>query len=122
MDCFVIKKLFIIFALTKPLKSNIMENQVPAAPQKNGLALAGLIVGIIGFVLAWIPIINFFAWILGPLAIVFGIIGAIGDKPKKGQAIAAIILGALCIVVYYVSYALYLGAAADAVVTYGGGW
>lgn len=94
-----------------------MENQVPAAPKKNVMAVLGLVFGIVALVFAWIPVIQFLAWIFGPLAVVFGIIGVIGDKPKKGAAIAGIILGVLSIVSYYIAIRLYLGAAANAIMS-----
>ena len=95
-----------------------MENQVPAAPQKNGLAIAGLVCGIIGLVFAWIPIVNFLSWILGGLALIFGIIAVIGKKPKKGAAIASIILGVLCFVCYYICYAVIAAKAESAATDY----
>lgn len=88
-----------------------MENQVPAAPKKNGLAVAGLVLGIIGIVFCWIPVVNFISWILGILAFIFGLVGVIGKKPKKGAAIAAMILGVLDIAGIYIALAI-LGAAA----------
>ena len=88
-----------------------MENQVPAAPQKNGLAVAGLVLGILALVFDWIPLINVLAWPLAILALIFGIIGVIGNKPKKGMAIAAIILGGLSIAGYFIAYALLFAAA-----------
>ena len=92
-----------------------MENQYHAAPKKNGLATAGLVLGIIACVFVLIQailgvsvagliatILSVFAWPFAILAIVFGIIGAIGDKPKKTTAIVALGLGVLAIILYFV--------------------
>ncbi|WP_026672292.1 hypothetical protein [Alkalihalobacterium bogoriense] len=62
-------------------------------PEGNGLATAGLVLGIIGVVLNLIP---FIPYILGGLAIVFGFVGL--NKPvKQGVAKASLILGIVTI-------------------------
>jgi uncharacterized protein DUF4190 len=65
----------------------------PAARQGNGLAVAGMVCGIVGLLIAGI--------ILGPLAIIFGGIGlsrANKGAPHRGQAIAGLVLGILDVV------------------------
>lgn len=66
--------------------------------KKSGFATAGLVLGIIGVCTSFIPIINNIAFVLGLLAIVFGII-AFAKKASKGKVIIAIILGIIAIVV-----------------------
>lgn len=66
--------------------------------KKSGLATAGMVLGIIGIVLSFIPIINNVAFFLGILALIFGIIGLV-KKTSKGKAIAGIVLGILSIVI-----------------------
>ncbi|WP_054951307.1 DUF4190 domain-containing protein [Numidum massiliense] len=57
----------------------------------NGLGTAGLICGIVGAVLAIVPVfLWFFSFVLGILAIVFGAI----SKKRDGSGMAAIVLGA----------------------------
>lgn len=56
-----------------------------------GLSIAALVLGIIGVVLAFIPLINTFGIILGVLALIFGIIG-IAIATKKAKAIVAVVL------------------------------
>ena len=64
--------------------------------EKKGLAIASLVLGIVG--------LFFFGLILGPLAIVFGIISLnkVKKQPKvyagKGMAIAGIVIGAIALV------------------------
>lgn len=60
--------------------------------KKSGLATAGLILGIIGTALSFIPIINNAAFVIGIFALIFGIIALI-KKEAKGKTIASIILG-----------------------------
>ncbi|MGR8011882.1 DUF4190 domain-containing protein [Streptomyces hypolithicus] len=62
----------------------------------NGLAIAGLVCGIIGLI--------FFNIILGPLAIIFGVIGLkqAGAKGGAGLAKAAIALGIVDLVIFVV--------------------
>lgn len=66
--------------------------------KKSGLATAGLVLGIIGICLSFIPILNNASFFLGILAVIFGIIPLI-KKVNKGKAIAALILGVLSIVI-----------------------
>lgn len=66
--------------------------------EKSGLATAGFVLGIIGVVLSFIPIINNAAFVLGVLSLIFGIVSLI-KKAGKGKAIVATILGILSIVI-----------------------
>lgn len=66
--------------------------------KKSGFATAGLVLGIIGVCTSFIPIINNVAFVLGLIAIVFGII-AFAKKANKGKVIAAILLGILSVVI-----------------------
>jgi len=68
----------------------------PQSPQQqggNGLAVAGLVMGILSLVLFWIP---FLGILLGLLGLIFGGIG-IGRANKvgkgKGMAIAGLVMG-----------------------------
>jgi len=68
----------------------------------NGLAVAGLVCGLVGLV--------FLNYILGPLAIIFGGVGlsrANRGAGHKGMSLAAIILGVVDLIVFaVVAYAL----------------
>ena len=69
----------------------------PVQQGSNGLAIAGLVCGIISLLLLW--------FILGPLAIIFGGIGlsrANKGASGKGMAIAGIVLGIVAIVGYII--------------------
>lgn len=73
-------------------------NKENLAKEKSGLATAGLVLGIIGISLSFIPILNNASFFLGILAVIFGIIPLL-KKTSKGKAIAALVLGVLSIVI-----------------------
>jgi lysylphosphatidylglycerol synthetase-like protein (DUF2156 family) len=77
-----------------------------------GFAIAALVLGICAFVFSWVPVLN---WILGILAVVFGII-ALVKKAKKGMAITGLVLGAVgllvAMIISFFGLAL-LGAASE---------
>ncbi|HUJ62044.1 MAG TPA: DUF4190 domain-containing protein [Kofleriaceae bacterium] len=68
-------------------------------PQGNGMAVAGMVLGIIGIVTCWIP---FFGWLLALLGLIFGFVGM--SKAKRtgvgnGMAVTGIVLGALGLII-----------------------
>ena len=100
--------------------------QYQAAPQQgyagppvkagNGLAVAGMVLGIIGIVFSFIPFLGvIFGVILGLLALIFGGVGLARSKDParggRGQAIAGIVLGILALVMVFVQGALINDAA-----------
>jgi hypothetical protein len=80
------------------------EYVAPSQAASNGMATTGGVLGIVGFVLGWIPLIGwFFGFVLGILAIVFSSVGMAraGRLPAasgRGLAIAGLVLG-ICIIV-----------------------
>ncbi len=73
------------------------DNAPATAGRSNGLAIAGMVCGIVGLVI--------FAFILGPLAIIFGGVGlsrAGRGAPHRNMALAGVILGVLDIVLWAV--------------------
>jgi hypothetical protein len=73
--------------------------QYPTEPaRRNGLAVTALVLGIVAILLSFIPAIGMVSFLLGPLAIVFGII-ALVKKQKKGLSITGIVLGALAAII-----------------------
>lgn len=65
--------------------------------KSSGLATAGLVLGIVGVCTSFIPIINNLSFILGVLAIIFGLVSI--KKAGKGKVIATIILGIVTIAI-----------------------
>lgn len=89
-----------------------MENE--KVKQKSGFATAALVLGIIGAVLAFIPIINNVAFILGVLALIFAII-SLCKKSSIGIAAAGMILAIAAIVITIVMQMTTVKAISDAV-------
>jgi len=84
----------------------------------SAMAIIGLVLGIIGLFLSAVPIINNFAFLLGILGLLFGIVAAVKIKKKKntgmGIAITAIILSLLSLVIVLASQQMYGQAIDDA--------
>lgn len=66
--------------------------------KKSGFATAGLVLGIIGVCTSFIPIINNLSFVMGILAVIFGIVG-FAKKAGKGKVITSVLLGVLAIVI-----------------------
>ena len=81
---------------------------------KSSLATAGLVLGIIGVVFSFIPIIRFVGYPLGVLSIIFGIVPLFGKK-SIGKAIAALILGIATLVLTFTLQAATIKAVDDSV-------
>lgn len=83
----------------------------------SGLAVAGLVCGIIALVSSFVPLLNLLSFPFVLLAIIFGGIGVWqtvkGTKGGKGIAIAGLVLGIIALVVTAVMYGS-AGAASDA--------
>lgn len=80
------------------------------APQSNGIAVAGGVVGIVSLVVAFIPFVD---WISIPGAIAAIVLGAIGlsranrmGGANRGMAITGIVTGSIAIVLVIVFVAL----------------
>ena len=69
--------------------------------EKNGLATASLVMGIIAIVFSFAPYVNSISFVLGVISIVFAVI-TISKKIKNGQAIAGLILSILALLTSYV--------------------
>lgn len=87
----------------------------PAKKGTSGLAVAGLVLGLIALLSCWIPLFNALTTPLAILGLIFAIIGIVATAPAKqksgrGIAIAGCVLCAISIVVFF---AMYGGAAAS---------
>lgn len=97
----------------------VQQVYVQLAPRQpsNGLAIAGLVTGIVGAALSLIPFVGIFlCWLPALLAIVFGFI-AIGTAKRTGlrrnESLAAIILGFVPIPVAILYIVIGAGVAAS---------
>lgn len=68
-----------------------------AETKKSGLCTAGLVLGIVGVCTSFIPLINNLSFLLGILAVIFGLVSI--KKASKGKMIATVVLGILSIVI-----------------------
>ncbi len=73
------------------------EKVVIVKQQGNGMGVAGFVLALLGLILCWVPFLNWILWILG---LIFSIIGMF--KPKKGLAIAGLVISCLYIIVAFV--------------------
>lgn len=76
-----------------------MNTEARAQPDHNSLGKAAFIVGLIGLILAFVPLIGFVSWFLGPAALLLGALGAF--RPKRAMAITGLCMGALTLVVCF---------------------
>ena len=68
----------------------------------SGMAIAGLVLGIVAAISSWIPIINNFSFILALIGAVFAVVGVVstvrGKHSSKGLAIAALVVNVIALV------------------------
>ena len=84
----------------------------------NGLATAGLVLGIIGVVLALIPVLGIAGALIGGIGLILSVFGFLASRKHgagKGKSIAGLILGVASIVVFMIVSAATV-AAVDSVV------
>lgn len=67
--------------------------------KNTGLGIAGFVLSIIGIVFCFIPYINVISFVMGFIALVFGIISLISKKSKNGLPIAAVILAIISFII-----------------------
>ena len=88
------------------MPSGAQSTSLPAtAAPSNAMAVASLILGIVGLVLFWIPVVGF---VLAILAMVFGGMGIARAKAgggSKGLAVAGLTLGAIDVVLMILAVA-----------------
>jgi hypothetical protein len=82
---------------------------------KNGLGTAALVCGIVAVVVSFIPVVNWFTWALGVLAVVFGSVGWArankGLATNKPFAITGLVLGIVSFFTFCLIYYVIFGAA-----------
>lgn len=78
---------------------------------RTGLAVAALVLGIVGLLLCWIPVVGS---ILAILALIFGIV-AVRRPAGRGMATTGIVLGALALVLSVLLAIFWVRVGADAV-------
>lgn len=81
---------------------------------RSGMAVASLVLGIVGIVTSVLPIINNLSFVMAVLGLVFGIIGIVGvtrgKKSGKGLAIAGVALSVITVILVLVMQAAFSAA------------
>jgi hypothetical protein len=101
--------------VASPVSHHPQETFPVTSQPSNGPATAGMVFGILGVVLMWVPVVGF---VLAILAVVFGVLGlgrANTGGGNKGQAIAGLILGAAGIILPILLLGAVLNIATDSV-------
>jgi hypothetical protein len=86
--------------------------------RSNGLATAGLVLGIIAVVFSFIPLVNVIVWPLAILGLIFGAIGLAksGKIGKgKGASITALVTSLVSVVMFFLMNAVFFTAVDEAV-------
>lgn len=83
------------------MSTDVTQVQQPqqAVRRGNGWGVTALVLGILAAVLGFIPLVGVVAFGLGPLAIIFGIIGIVRKNRPHGTAIAGLTLGIVGLIV-----------------------
>jgi uncharacterized paraquat-inducible protein A len=79
---------------------------VSAAPAKrsNGLAVAGLILGILSLIFCWVPVL---VWVLGLFGLIFSIAGiAKKNASGKGMGIAGLVMSIIAGIIGFFTFAI----------------
>lgn len=90
----------------------------PTAKSSNGLATAGFVLGVLGFLGAWIPLLNFLAILLGIIGAILAAVGLSKVRTAgsgKGLAISGLALSVLAVVISIAINVAFVGAVDDAV-------
>lgn len=94
-----------------------MEHEQSKQP-RSGLAIAGLVLGIIALLTSLLPIINnmsFFVALVGAVLAIIGLVACMrGKRAGKGLAIAAVVVNVISIVAVIASQSMYSDAIDDA--------
>lgn len=89
------------------MEENVKPQVVIVEKKGNGMGTAGFVLALIGFILSLIPVVNFISWLPWLLGLIFSIIGIF--KPKKGLAIAGLIISLLWVISFFVLAAMIFG-------------
>ena len=67
--------------------------------KNTGLGIAGFVLSVVGIIFCFIPYINVISYIMGFLALIFGIISLTSKKSKNGLPIASIVLAIIAFLI-----------------------
>jgi len=78
----------------------------PQPPEKKGMAIAAMVLGIVALVLSVIPFIATLSFILGPLAVILGVVAFI-KRRGRGQAITGVITGGIGVLIATIGFLIF---------------
>lgn len=85
----------------------------------SGMAIAGLVLGIIAVVSSWVPIVNNLSFVIGLIGLVLAVVGVVsvirGKRSGKGLAIAAVVVNVVALAVVLATQSAYSNALDEAV-------
>ncbi|GLZ30562.1 hypothetical protein Lesp02_27510 [Lentzea sp. NBRC 105346] len=100
----------------QPQYAPIHPPQQQPQPPQNGMGVAALVLGLLGLLFSFIPLVGVVAWPMVILGLVFGIVGLgkanKGRATNKGLAIAGIALS-LCGLLVCIAWTVFFGAVAS---------
>lgn len=76
----------------------------PQPPRASGISIAGMVLGIIAMVTAFVPCLNLLGAIVGMIGLILSLCGL--GSPKKGPAIAGMILSFGAVLITVLMYVL----------------
>ena len=106
--------------MTAKTKNNKSNGSGRNTSEQGGLYVAGMVLGIIGVVFAFIPFMYWLAYIMGLLALIFGIIG-LTKKSEGHTALTATVLGAVALVVGIIMHIVIIQSVATIIDGWGDG-
>lgn len=88
---------------------------------RSGMAVAGLVLGVVALATSFLPIVNNLSFIIALVGLVLAIVGTVatvrGKKRGKGMAIASVVLNALALVIVLATQSMYSAAIDEAIVS-----
>ena len=69
-----------------------------APPASNGLAITSLVLGIVGLLMAFLPVIGMISWILAPAGLITGFM-AVNKPTGRGLAIGGLVTSGIALVI-----------------------
>lgn len=109
------------YAPAPPIQGNYAPapGATPPANRANGLAITSLVLGIVAFVLAFIPAVNMFGAFVALVGLVLGIVAIFQKRASKPLAISgaavSFVAGILSIIMIVVYAAAFVGAINDSI-------
>lgn len=75
-------------------------------PERKGLGIAAMVLGIVALVLAFVPFVAIISFLLGPLAVILGVVGLV-KRRGRGQAITGIVTGAIGLLIAIIGFLIF---------------